>query len=511
MFKTLYSQLVLTIFLMFGLLAAGLVYTLQYNHKINQDLANQQMHQQLAAHLASDLSLWPTSGLDFNAVKEAFHVMMIIGPAIELYVTDPEGNILAYDAPEEIIKRRQIDVNKITAFSAIEHTLNQPIYGIDPRSEAVHKVFSAAPIQQNGTLKGYLYIIIGGQEYDQVWSAISDNQNLKDMVLLALVLMLALFLCTLFIFRFITQPIKHLSQQLSTYEHSGFTQLPHIDLNGGSNDVLTLQSNVQHMAEKISTQIERLKRTDQLRKDLMIQISHDLRTPIAAQQAYLETLDIHQGQLSPDQQQHFIKQAMNNSEVVNHLVEEILQLARLENNTERFTLAPLDLVELGQNLVEKLKQLAQKKGVSLRFESNLEHALVNVDRVKIGRVINNLIENAISHCPEKKQTQQSTTDPQENIVTLSIQWSNKNIRLQVSDTGKGISEQDLPYLFEPYFRINSFDEKQADYAQKNPTQQKHLGLGLAICQRIVDLHQSTLSVKSQLGKGTDFYFDLKTV
>ena len=503
--KNLYSQLVVTLLLVFSVFTLIMVTLLHVSQQYNQALANQQLHQYLAAELTKHIDFWPEQQLDVSAAEQAFKVMMMIGPAIELYIIDAQGQVLAFDAPDEIILRRTIELQPVHQFlrrsfasdSPIALELNEVIMGNDPRSLTANKVFSAAPIWQQEQLQGYLYIIIGGQQYDAVWQSVWRNQRLMQWLIAAGIALVVLMFITLLVFRQITQPLARLRGQLDAYQQSGFSDVLQFEP-AISDDIAQLQQSLQSMAQRLASQLQQLQHTHQLRKELLVQISHDLRTPIAAQQAYLETMEWQQAQLSPEQMRTFLQQALQNGELLAQRVNEILALARLENNLEQLNLEPVELNEFAEHCVAKLAMLAQKQQVTLQFQPANQPIWLNMDRQKVERVVINLLENAIAHSRVNNQSAQADT---EALVQLQISCDQQQVTISVRDFGAGISEHQLADLFEPYLTNTAAQTDNAYCAT-------HLGLGLAICQRIVQLHHSQIQVQSILGQGAEFSFSL---
>lgn len=474
MFKTLYSRLAWSITALFLLMSAIVIAALQYHHQLNQDLANQRMHQDLAEHIAKDLNPWPSADVDKAKAQQAFELMMILGPAIELYITDLSGQLLAYDAQPTELQHMQIDPHDIQRFLGSE--LANPVYGIDPRSDK-RKVFSATEIIGPQGIKGYLYIIIGGQAYDQVWSRIQADQNFFNLIMILALVLFALFVATLLILRVIVKPINLLIGQIGQYQAQSMeafaTPL------SGSADMRRLQKAFYTMAEKIDRQFAILQRKDQMRKDMLVQISHDLKTPIAAQHAYLETLMLHQQQVDPETQRGFIASAYKNVQLLKCRVDEVLQLTRLEQGLVSLYKERFDLKDFVATINAAVQPIAAKKNTQLYMPEVSGQCYG--DAAKLNRVIINLLENAISHCPNGQ-------------VEFILQPENSGWKFMVKDDGVGIDQENLDLIFTPYYR------NRADSTGE------HLGLGLAICQQLVALLGGELKVCSEVGQGTCFCF-----
>jgi PAS domain S-box-containing protein len=232
-------------------------------------------------------------------------------------------------------------------------------------------------------------------------------------------------------------------------------------------------------------------RAAQQRRELLTQISHDLRTPLAAMQGYLELLLLRHGQLEPAERHNYLEIAARQSERLSRLVSDLFQLAELEGDAPPLTLEAFSLPELMQDVVQKHKPDA------LRREIELRHAVIGAsmpaqaDIALVERLLTGLVENALRHTPGG------------GTVTLSATYGLPSApgrtEVSVRDTGEGIASADLAGLFDRYQNT----ERVAG-AGTTP----HGGLGLAIARRIVQVHGGELRIRSQPGEGTDVTFDL---
>ena len=166
MFNSLYSKLaavLLGLFCLVGLLV--LVVTI-YSTGLYQQEVNQKLNRAVATHIVSEIQLIQNNAVDKAALQSLFHYLMVFNPSIEIYLLDINGNILAYSAPVGKVKRQRVDLNPIKTYLLGQITF--PLVGDDPRDGQRKKVFSAAPIINQDRLEGYLYVILGGEQYDNV-------------------------------------------------------------------------------------------------------------------------------------------------------------------------------------------------------------------------------------------------------------------------------------------------------------------------------------------------------
>jgi signal transduction histidine kinase len=215
-------------------------------------------------------------------------------------------------------------------------------------------------------------------------------------------------------------------------------------------------------------------------------VSHDLRSPLASIQGYLETLYIKDDALDPDERRRYVETALKNARRLNQLVSELFELSKLESQQVEPSPEPFLAAELVQDVVVQYQTQAEKQDVELEATLPDRHVRVEADIGLVERVLSNLIDNAIHYTPSGGR------------VEVGVENKIDGVRLRVTDNGPGIPEDDLPHIFERFYRVDKSRDRSSGGA----------GLGLAIAYKIVELHGETLAVESTVGEGTTFYFRL---
>lgn len=487
MFRSLYARLAAALVLLVVLLGgAYMLVSLQAGRLYFQEL-NQQVNHQLAANLIAENRLSIEGGrFDRAALEQIFHAYMVINPSIEVYLLDNRGQILAFSAPPGTVQRGRVDLSPVRTFLRKDGRL--PIVGDDPRDPAGEKVFSVAPIGPASQPQGYLYVVLAGQQLNSVADMLQGSYILR--LGLAGLGVAALFglLAGLWLLRRITRRLRRLDQAITAFEDAGFTEFhPPPDLDTRSRDELgRLGRSFTHMAERIGSQIGSLRQTDALRRELVANVSHDLRTPIASLQGYLETLLMKDETLSERQRREYLGIALRHSERLGKLVSELFELAKLDSGHTELRREAFSPGELAQDVVLKYRLTAQRHGVDLRVRIPPDLPFVNADIGLIERVLENLLDNAIRHTPAGGR------------VEVLLSENEGQVRIEVADTGCGIPAEELPYVFDRFYQVNK-SEREASGG---------VGLGLAIAKRILDLHTSSIAVDSRPEAGTRFDFSL---
>lgn len=484
MIRALYTRLALTLTGVF--LVVGVLFVLLTLGVLRYALVEtqQQLHRDLAHNLVTDRLLVREGRLDPAAMEQTFHDYMVINPSIELYLLDTSGRILAYSADPGKVKRNQVSLDPIRRF--LDGTEHLPLLGDDPRSHDQRKTFSVTPVPSRDAPQGYLYVILRGEEIDRLDALIQRSWLLRlgagtATLSLALGLLLGLLL-----FWLLTRRLRRLGRAMTRFRDGDFKPgMAEITRarSGSGDEIDRLEDTFAAMAGRISDQLRALADQDQLRRDLIAQVSHDLRTPLASLHGYLETLQLKEGRLDGATRREFLDIALRHSRRLQRLVEDLFELAKLDARDVQPLIEPMAIGDLAQDIVQKYALAASRKGVQLRLTGPADLPLVRADIGLIERVLENLIANAIEHTPVS------------GAVRIGVGPEPGGVRIEVADSGHGIPAEVLPRIFERWFQAESPDGGRS-------------GLGLAIAKRIIDLHGSCLEVASQVGVGSRFSFRL---
>ena len=485
MFHSLYSKLVAVTFAVF--LGLGLLFTITAIHigQRYQDEALQKLHLSLAEHIIQQKPLLREGRFDQDALADVFHMLMVVNPAIELYLLDPQGRILSYSAPPERIKRTAVSLAPIRRF--LEDKPTFPIYGDDPRSVFREKVFSAAPLRLANTLTGYLYVILGSEQAEELGDMISESYILRSAIVLTGGGFALALLSSLILFFWLTRRLRTLSAAVDLFQNGRIEEAKaSIAVPArGRDEIARLNHAFGEMMERLVRQMARLRENDTQRRELVANVSHDLRTPLASMLGYLETLQMQGHSLSPEQREH-LDIAVRQAHQLSRLVNELFELAKLDSAQTLVSREPVSLAELVQDIVQKYRLTARQKGVELHATLIPDIPPVPADIGLLVRLLENLLENALRHTPTGGR------------IAITLTRSAQRITVDVSDTGSGIPPEALPHIFDRFYRLENGRHDNNGGA----------GLGLAIALRIVELHGGTLRARSTPGAGTTISFDL---
>jgi len=486
MLNTLYSKLALALALLFCLIGLLFLFVMRMSFATYHDAVTQKLNKPMAAQLVSEHVEPKLDAGGLDAVRKHFDTLMLSNPAIELYLLDEAGDILAFHAPKKKVIRLKVDLAPLRKMLAENPTF--PILGDDPRDAARKKIFSVARLAGRENAAAYLYAIIGGEQYDTVADELASSYVLRQGIWIIALGLLFAMLAGLTIFAVLTGKLRRLTLAMDVFRRSDFREMVLVRTRPtGGDEIDRLADTYNAVAERVTTQLKQLQRNDEARRDMLANVSHDLRTPIASLRGYLETMLLKQDSASREELRNYLEIATRQSERLAALVAELFELAKLEASHTQINPEPFQVAELAHDVLHKFELEAQKKRVRLVGAISPDAPFVRADIGLIERVLQNLLENALRHTPEGGE------------VRLSVTAGADAITIEVRDTGSGIPETEVPFIFDRFYRV----DKSRNMSSGGT------GLGLAITKRILDLHQSVIEVKSGSGHGSTFRFTLQ--
>jgi len=259
-----------------------------------------------------------------------------------------------------------------------------------------------------------------------------------------------------------------------------------LDMN---NDIVEqVNRDVMSWAESQIDEITNLRETDTFRKEFIGNLAHELKTPIFNIQGFILTL-LEGGMEDPEINRKFLLKAAKNVERMSGLLEDLDVITKMEAGNLDIELVPFDLLDIVRETIESLEPKAKRNNIELRITKGMDGSKVMVlgDAAKLVQVLTNLIVNSINYGTEGGRTEVRYYDAEDSIL------------VEVADTGIGIREEDLPRVFERFYRVDKSRSRHAGGS----------GLGLAICKHIIETHGQTINVRSTYGEGSTFSFTLE--
>ncbi|MDP2546970.1 cell wall metabolism sensor histidine kinase WalK [Oceanobacter sp. 4_MG-2023] len=501
----------LLILVMLGTLLLGLSGYMSQNHSLN---VLQQLNQPVAGYVTRQQPLLDAAGVvDEQALDQLAGHAMVLNPALEIYLLDANGQILGHRLPPDQVHLQRVALAPIQQY--LQPNARYPVLGDDPSNPQQRNIFSVAAIPASPASiltassgdadasgarpLGYVYAVIGGQHYRQLHESVFSSYTFTLGSWLMVGSIVTAVLVGLWIFFVLTRRLTRLRQAVLRYN------LLYPDMSvmqpllqktpQPSDEIGQLTLAFQQMAAHIQQQFSRVQALDSNRRELIANVSHDLRTPLASIQGYIETalLRLHDG---PQQAElrGYLDIASQQSQRLSQLINELFELSLLQADNAEPNSEPFSLLELAHDCLQEFRLKAQQQGVELDLQGQQHDSYVVADIAMIQRVLQNLIDNALRHTSSG------------GSVVLQIQALEGATRIEIRDTGIGIQQHDIPHIFERYYQAS-----RSQTMASTPTGQvkrQGSGLGLAIVKRILELHQSRIDVESVPGTGTCFRFEL---
>jgi signal transduction histidine kinase len=438
----------------------------------------QRLNRDVAAHIAQFSSPFIGDSISEEEAQKVFFNAMVMNPSIEVYLLNPQGKVILFHALQEEIQLEAVSLEPVQAFIRAEGKAY--ILGDDPRNKDVQKIFSATGIVQNHTLVGYIYVVLAGEAYSSTMEMLLNGHIFSLFTQTLLITLIATLLTGLGAFRIITRNLQAIINTVKNF-HQGNLQ-SRIKVHS-SDEFALLALTFNQMADTLAKNLEELKMAEALRRELIANVSHDLRTPIAAIQGYAETLIMKKESLPAADRDRYTGIILQSSEKLRKLVEELFELSKLEANESKPYIEVFNVAELLGEVFVQYRILAQPKHLSISYTSSQAAILVRADIGMIERVLQNLISNALTYTPEN------------GSITIQAESSQSEVTISVANTGPGIPPGQLPYLFNRY--TTSQPPNQAPSG---------MGLGLVIVKRMLDMHSFPIKVESTSTGETRFSF-----
>ena len=241
---------------------------------------------------------------------------------------------------------------------------------------------------------------------------------------------------------------------------------------------------IVELSETLNTTAVELGKVESLRRELLANVSHDLRTPLSLIYSYAEMMHDFPGEITSEQ----TKVIMDETRRLATLVHDVMDLSKLEADMESLNISRFNLTENIYGTIMRVEELLKSEGYQILFESsgNTDYIYVDADETKISRAFYNLLVNAINYSGQSK------------VISVGQAEYGNRVRISVTDDGEGITSEDLPFIWDRYYKSSKAHKRALTGT----------GLGLSIVKKIVELHGGSYGVTSEIGKGSTFWFEL---
>lgn len=297
----------------------------------------------------------------------------------------------------------------------------------------------------------------------------------KQLIIITIVILLLSFIISYFISNYISDPIVKINKAAKKLAKGQFDVI-------FENDSKILELN--ELTNTLNYTKDELSKTEELRRDLMANVSHDLKTPLTMIKAYAEmSRDLHAD--NKEKREENMNIIIKEIDRLTILVNDILSLSSMQSNIDKLNESEFDLINLINDILKKYTILQETENYHFNFTHKDEKILINADKKKLEQVIYNLVNNAINYTGD------------DNTVTITVTViTNNSIKVEITDTGKGIKEEEIPYIWDKYYKNK----------KKHKRNLVGTGLGLSIVKNALEQHNYQYGVNSIKNQGTTFYF-----
>ncbi|WP_367988879.1 histidine kinase dimerization/phospho-acceptor domain-containing protein [Vibrio sp. NTOU-M3] len=397
--------------LWFCLSSVLIAMTYNWQKETIEQRAQQSLHKELAIHMRDDNTLMIGTNYNPDALKSIFHTLMLIGPDFEIYFLDAQGKITTHAAPEDAVLSPSVDLIPIRRFLLDDPF---PILGDDPRNPGEQKVFSVAAIEEFGSVIGYLYVVIGSSKHNAILQAEVDTPYVA-LIILFLVSIIG-FAGTVYwlVQRNLLRPIERVTRKLQQQADQDFRLSP--DFTRQVPELVPIAHQYHLMAKHIQQQFLQAEYQSNQQTESLLQLSHDLKTPLSSILGYLETWRLQQDTPDP-----LIEVAYRNSEKLSAHLNQLLQSAKRPTKSLSYRYERVDLCHVLHDVQETFEGQFRRRNLTL--DTKIDTGLITIgDRMLLERALHNLLENALRHSPT------------ESIVTLRVSLKDKdNIEFELTN------------------------------------------------------------------------------
>ncbi|SHJ86291.1 sensor histidine kinase [Paramaledivibacter caminithermalis] len=395
-------------------------------------------------------------------------------------IIDSNGNMLFYNVPKEFLKDKKSLIERFrknmfdfynnweikTKFSQDKTFVLKKDYKQSNRPY----IMVGVPINKNGKIIANILITSPLAPIQEATSILKKQLSIISIVSLFIGTVLALLFAKHF-----TRPILKITETSRRIAKGDFTA--NVNLNS-KDEIGVLGNTINDMAHQLA-QIENF------RREFIANTSHELKTPISLIRAYSELIKDNIAENNRSNAE-YLQIIIDEANRLNSMVEDILYLSKMESGYSKINYESYPIIEIINNTIEKLSFFAFQKCIDINLQIDDKKTLIYADKQKIYQVFYNIINNAINHSYENSQ------------INIRVNSINNICKVEIIDSGKGIPEEDLPYIWDRFYKVDKSRKRDSSGT----------GLGMAIVKNILDAHNFKYGIESEVNKGTKVWFEI---
>jgi signal transduction histidine kinase len=459
-----------------ALVAASLAAARSYHAEVTQ-----RQNAALARNLLVDAADLDAGELMGDELDDLIKMLGMANPGVEIYLLDPDGRVLQAPSPGPLASDR-VDLAAVARFERVAAArTGYPVLGTDPRRGG-RAPFSAAALEGGG----YLYVVLTDEARATLLRSVQTSTTLRLIAWGGGLGVAVVVLVGAGAFALLTRRLRRLDAAVRGFDPAtGALELAEGDVREPPRDEIdALGHGVAALGERVRVQIDALADADRARRELITNVSHDLRTPLTALRGSLEAADDAVDGGSRTALTSHLATARRNAERLGRLIDQLFLLATLDGPEPPLHVEPFPLIDLVQDVLQRFEPQARGRDVALRTDLERDLPFLVADLGQVERALANLVDNALRHTPAG------------GTVTVAAERDGAWARVAVIDTGNGLAPEHHGPVFDRFFRVEH--DRGGDGT----------GLGLAIVRRIAEVHGGRVGVSSEPGRGARFWLTL---
>jgi signal transduction histidine kinase len=431
---------------------------------------------------------------DSRGVGDLLSQYVLLSPKTGLYMLDDEGRVLSSAGEGKIFwGNYKVGVAKVK--QSIQNDPTVPIYSDDPDALGKGCIVAAYPLPAAGG-GGWIYVVARSADLSTVAPELLASYTIRIAVKVGLVTLALGIALTLLMMTVLTRPLTELTTAAERIQRKGSSgsnanagDTVDLDLPFASrkDEIGKLSNAFRDLVSRLRLEVARVTQGDAQRREMIASVSHDVRTPLTALIAQLETIRL-KGKDFPLHEQHrLFDQALGNTFHLKKLTDSLAELAYLDSPEVKAVMEPMPICELSDDIVQRFIPRAESDGMKLKLDFKEGLPRIPVDAGLFDRALSNLIDNALRYSPK------------DGTVSVAVELVRAGaIRVSVKDEGPGLALADQGRVFERFYQGSTHRSLRGSS-----------GLGLAIVKRVAELHHGRVGVTSELGNGASFWLELQ--
>lgn len=411
--------------------------------------------------------------LNESDIASVLRVVTANSADISILITDISGNIINYT---------DSDVSHINTGASIpKAVMDELINGVEISElnylegvfEDSHMIFAVPVINSNNYVCGTVFVCSASVSLDDLLGSM-----VRTILVASLWIMLAALIAVYFITEKVISPLKDMSNAAKSFAAGKFDVRVPVR---GSDEVAQLAVAFNNMAESLDN-------LETMRNTFTANVSHDLRTPMTTIAGFID--GILAGAIPPDKHEYYLGIIATEVRRLSRLVASLLDISRMQAGDRKFTMVPFDICEMARQIIISFEQKIDTKRLEVEFECDDDNITVSADRDAIYQILYNICDNAVKFSREG------------GLLRLSlIRYKEKKILVSVYNEGQGIPSEDIPYIFERFYKSD----------KSRGLDKSGVGLGMFISKTIIKAHNQDIWVKSEYGQNCEFCFTLEEI